>query len=80
MRARVDVDAFFRSAVEQCFEVVDDVVQHERGCAGFEVFGVGGGNAPDCHLLTFRIVFFTPRQHDTLSSPFDYAFYFLPTE
>src|SRR5262245_2455360 len=65
---RVDVDAFFRQAVEQCFEVVDDVVHHERGWARLEVFGVARENAPDCHLLTFRIVFFTPRQHDTVAA------------
>src|SRR5215470_5325316 len=28
---RVDADAFFRQAIEQCVEVVNDVVQHERG-------------------------------------------------
>ena len=28
---RVDVDAFFPQALEQCIEVVDDVVHHERG-------------------------------------------------
>src|SRR5262249_929775 len=28
---RVDLHAFFRQAVEQCIEVVDDVVHHERG-------------------------------------------------
>src|SRR3974390_2482129 len=65
---RVDLDAFFRQAVEQCIEVVDDVVQHERGWAGLEVFGVGGENAPDRHLLTFRIIFFTPRQSDTMAA------------
>jgi len=28
---RVDANAFFRQALEQCFEIVDDVVHHERG-------------------------------------------------
>src|SRR5438105_11771626 len=65
---RVDVDAVFRQAVEQCFEVVDDVVHHERGWAGLEVSGVAGENAPDGHLLTFRVVFFTPWQHDTMAA------------
>src|SRR5215470_242722 len=49
-------------------EVVNDVVHHERGRAGLEVFGAVGENAPDCHLLFFRIVFFTPRQHDTITA------------
>ena len=35
---------------------------------GLEVFGVAGENALDCHLVTFRIVFFTPRQHDTMAA------------
>src|SRR5262245_10483876 len=65
---RVDVGALFRQAVEQRVEVVDDVVHHERGWAGLEVFGVAGENVPDSHLLTFRIVFFTPRQHDTMAA------------
>src|SRR5215469_14897837 len=65
---RVDADTFFRQAVEQCFEVIDDVVHHERGWARLEVAGVAGENAPDGHLLTFRLVFFTPRQQDTLAA------------
>jgi hypothetical protein len=65
---RIDLDACFRQAIEQCIEVVDDVVHHERSFAGLEVFGGAGENAPDCHLLTFRVVFFTPRKHDTMAA------------
>src|ERR1700757_5236299 len=65
---RVDADALFRQAVEQRIKVVDDVVHHERGWAGFEIFGVAGENAPDCHLLTFRIVFSTPREHHAMAA------------
>src|SRR4029078_3432150 len=50
----IDVDAFFRQALEQCVQVVDDVVHHERGWAGLEVSRVAREDAPDCHLLIFR--------------------------
>ncbi len=57
---RVYAGACFRQAVEQCVEVVNDVVRHERGWAGHEVFGGVGENAPDCHLLFLQ----TPPKYD----------------
>src|SRR5262245_33763438 len=64
----VDANAFSRQTVEECVEVVDDVVQHERGWARLEVLGVVGKDTPDRHVLTFRMVFFTSRQHDIMTA------------
>src|SRR5262245_38218410 len=64
----VDTDAVFGEAIEESVQVVDDVVDHERSLAGLEVLGVARKNAPDGHLLAFGIVFFTPRQNDSMAA------------
>src|SRR5262249_17814470 len=64
----VDLDAFFRQPIEQCIEVVHDVIHHERRLAGLEVFGIAWKNAPHRHLLAVGIVFLPPLQNGAMAT------------
>src|ERR1700722_7936560 len=59
----VNLYALLFQAVEQSVEIVDDVVDHERGMGGAEIVSGGGKHGPDGDVFLLRVVVFAPRKH-----------------
>ena len=64
---RIDLHSLLFQAVEQCIEVVHDVVDHERRGAGIEIAAGGGKNGPHRDVFLLRVAMFAHRKHRALA-------------
>src|ERR1700682_3803142 len=60
----VDLHPFGAQKLDQCVEILDAIVDHERGFAWIEVLGSLGKDGPDRPALLFGILGVSPGEHD----------------